>query len=272
MNSSFSPRFKPVVVIPSYNTGGILVPTVEEALRHADPHPVWVSVDGSTDGSPALLEPLQRAAGERLRVLFQPVNAGKGDAVLAALRVALAEGFTHLLTMDADGQHPGDKIPDFLREGASHPHDLLMGLPQFGPEAPWVRIWGRKLTNGVTALETPFAGLGDTLFGMRLYPAVGMSRAFAQTPFARGFDFDPEIAVRIVWLGHRPRQVPVPVRYISKGQGGVSHFHYLRDNILLTLLHFRLLPEFALFRVWLYAANSLTSAPVRRAKALAKNA
>ena len=125
-----------------------------------------------------------------------------------------------------------------------------MGKPEFGPDAPKARLYGRKLTIFWTDLETLWRGLGDTLFGMRVYPLRALLRAFEQTPFARGFDFDPEIAVRLRWAGCPICQVPVDCRYLSKEEGGVSHFHYLRDNVKLTCLHFRLMPEFLLRRLW----------------------
>ncbi len=241
--------FKPLVLIPSYNTGPILAGTVEKALEHAAPHPVWVVIDGSTDDSEAALAPLLDKDPERLRVLRRTRNGGKGRAVHHALDAAANAGHSHVLTMDADGQHPADRIPEFLRLGKRFPEDLIMGAPVFGPDVPTARLKGRKLTIFWTDLETPGAALGDTLFGMRLYPLDGLRKAFRQTVFARGFDFDPEIAVRLTWLGCRPRQLAVPVRYLRPDEGGVSHFNYLRDNIKLTLLHVRLVPEFLLLRL-----------------------
>jgi hypothetical protein len=56
----------------------------------------------------------------------------------------------------------------------------------------------------------------------------------------RRFDFDPEAAVRLVWHGLAPVNIPAPVRYLKPEDGGVSHFNYLRDNVLLTWMHARL--------------------------------
>ena len=61
---------------------------------------------------------------------------------------------------------------------------------------------------------------------------------------ARGFDFDPEIAVRLVWNGVPTINIPAPCRYLTKADGGVSHFNYLRDNVLLTWMHTRLFFNF----------------------------
>ena len=56
----------------------------------------------------------------------------------------------------------------------------------------------------------------------------------------RRFDFDPEAAVRMYWSGVTPVNIGTPVKYFSLEEGGVSHFNYLRDNILLSSMHARL--------------------------------
>ncbi len=240
--------FNPTILIPSYNSGVRLRSTVQAALDSG--YPVLVVVDGSTDGSDRELAQITGESIKRLTIVRLERNGGKGAAVLAGARRAATAGFTHLLTMDSDGQHPADRIPAFMETARTHPQDLIMGKPIFGPDVPPARLKGRKLTIWWTDLETHFCGLGDTLFGMRVYPLQAFLAAMDQTPFARGFDFDPEVAVRMVWLGCRPRQVEAPVRYFKAAEGGVSHFNYLRDNVKLTLLHFRLVPEWLLLRQW----------------------
>jgi glycosyltransferase involved in cell wall biosynthesis len=229
-----------VVLIPSFNTGPILRETVARALEHAGPHPVWVVIDGSTDGSAALLEPLAASHPEQLRVLDLPANRGKGAAVLHGLEAAVDAGFTHVLTMDADGQHPASFIPRFIREGAGHPEAAVFGRPVFDAAAPALRVNGRKVSNFWAHLETLGWGIDDSLFGMRLYPADDLLEVFRSTRFARRFDFDPEVAVRLAWRGVPIINLPTPVRYPSAEEGGVSQFRYLRDNTLLTWMHTRL--------------------------------
>lgn len=234
------------LLIPTYNTGPKLRATVEEALA-AWPR-VLVVVDGSTDGSDAALAE-SAAANPGLDILRLPKNGGKGAAVLAGAKHLRTLGATHVLCMDADGQHPADRIVPMMELSAANPDCTVMGSPVFGPEVPLERLKGRKLTIFWTELETCLCGLGDTLFGMRVYPVSGLIEAFGQTSFARGYDFDPEIAVRLCWLGYRPIQLAAPVRYFKKAEGGVSHFNYLRDNVKLTFLHFRLIPELLLGRL-----------------------
>ena len=235
---------KLVVLIPSYNSGPpLLTATVQAALAHWPD--VWVVIDGSTDGS---ADAMRRLADEnpRLRVLELATNHGKGAAVRHGALAAQVAGFSHLLTMDADGQHPADFIPKFAALAESHGGSAVFGAPLFGPEAPALRIQGRKISNSWAALETLGWGLGDSLFGMRIYPVEPLLAAFESTRWARRFDFDPEMAVRLAWAGVPVAVLPTPVRYLTREEGGVSQFRYLRDNTLLTWMHIRLCCGFLL--------------------------
>ncbi len=229
-----------LVLIPSYNTGAKLFETVAEARRFW--RPVWVVIDGSTDGT---AEALMRVAQDDpdLRVLVLPCNQGKGAAVLYGLREAQAQGFTHVLTMDADGQHSAAHIPQMMALSADRPDAMVLGMPIFDASAPAVRVAGRRAANFLANLQTLWAGIGDSLFGLRVYPIAPLLQAFEATRWMRRFDFDPEAAIRLCWRGVRPINVPTPVRYFRQDEGGVSHFHYLRDNLVLAFMYTRLLLE-----------------------------
>lgn len=232
-----------LLLIPTYNTGSKVLATVREALRCWAP--VWVVVDGSTDGTGAALEKLAESE-PNLRVLMLAKNAGKGAAVLHGLRAAEAEDFTHALTMDADGQHPAALIATFMETSAARPEALVLGLPQFDASAPALRVNGRKASNFWANVETLWAGIGDSLFGFRVYPIGPLRAVMEGTRWARRFDFDPEVAVRLCWRGVPPINVPAPCRYFTAAEGGVSQFRYLRDNTLLTWMHARLMVGFLL--------------------------
>ncbi|MGJ8644971.1 MAG: glycosyltransferase family 2 protein [Luteolibacter sp.] len=226
---------KPCVLIPSYNSGPLLRQTLAAVLAVWDD--VFVVIDGSTDGSD---KDLGEENHEGLRIHRLPENRGKGSAVLAGISLAQEEGFTHALAMDADGQHPADHIQRFMDAGKEHPESLVLGKPIFGSSAPNLRVQGRKISNWWANLETLWWGIDDSLFGMRLYPIVPLKKVFSQTFFARRFDFDPEVAVRLCWKGLPVINLPTPVKYLTAEEGGISQFRYLRDNALLTSMHFRL--------------------------------
>lgn len=243
-----TPSTTQLVLIPSYNPGPKVLDTVRAAL--ACWSPVWVVVDGSTDGSAALLQAL--AETERgLRVLVLPENQGKGSAVLEGIKQAAAIGFTHALTMDSDGQHPADLIPSFMAASAARPAAMVLGKPVFAADAPALRVNGRKVSNGWADLETLWMGIGDSLYGFRVYPIAPLIRIMRGNRFMRRFDFDPEAVVRLCWAGVRPINIDAPVRYLTAAEGGVSHFKYLRDNALLTWMHTRLFIGFLLRLPWL---------------------
>lgn len=230
-----------LVLIPSYNPGPKVFETVAAALEQWSP--VWVVVDGSTDGTGEAL--VQLAAGNAdLRVSVLPQNQGKGAAVLHGVRAALAERFTHVLTMDADGQHPAAEIPAFMAASAAAPAAMILGEPVFDASAPLLRVRGRKISNWWANVETMWAGIHDSLFGFRVYPAAALERVMRHQIWMRRFDFDVEAVVRLCWRGVRPLNRMAAVKYISVAEGGVSHFRYGRDNVLLTWMHARLLVGF----------------------------
>ena len=175
-----------------------------------------------------------------------PRNQGKGAAVLHGLQAAADAGYTHVLTMDADGQHPAAKIPEFMAASQENPGAMVLGRPVFDASAPSLRVGGRKISNGWANLETLWAGIGDSLFGFRVYPIAPLQEVMQKQHWMRRFDFDPEAAVRLCWRGVRPINVAAPVKYLLPEEGGVSHFNYLRDNILLTWMHTRLVVGFVL--------------------------
>ena len=238
-----NPSSTHLVLIPSFNTGERVYSTVRDARRYWNP--VWVVLDGSNDGTVEGLAKMA-AADAGLKVWALPVNRGKGTVVQFGLGEAGRAGFTHVLTMDADGQHPSEKIPEFMLASQRNPDAMILGCPKFDASAPLIRVRGRKISNWWANLETLHGGIGDSLCGFRVYPVEPLSAIMRKQRWMRRFDFDPEAVVRLCWYGVRIVNIAVPVRYFSSEEGGVSHFNYLRDNALLSFMHLRLMSEFVL--------------------------
>jgi len=119
-----------------------------------------------------------------------------------------------------------------------------------------LRVQGRRISNWWADLETLWAGIGDSLFGFRVYPVAPLLAVMRGQQWMRRFDFDPEAAVRLCWRGVPPLNLSAPVRYLRPEEGGVSHFRYWRDNALLTWMHLRLVLGF-LARLPLLALRAL---------------
>lgn len=246
-----------LVLIPTYNAGPKVLETVRQALVQWAP--VWVVVDGSTDGTGAQLQALASTEPD-LRVMVLDHNQGKGAAVMHGLAQAEVAGYTHVLTMDSDGQHPADLIPAFMAASQRQPGGMVLGKPVFDADAPALRVQGRKVSNAWANLETLWMGIGDSLYGFRVYPVAPLLRIMERQRWMRRFDFDIEAAVRLCWRGVWPVNLDAPVKYLRQEEGGVSHFNYLRDNLLLTWMHTRLMLGF-LWRLPLLLLRRMAGRP-----------
>ena len=225
------------VIIPSYNSGSLLERTVREDLEYVST--VIVVIDGSTDSSETGVIALASTT-QQLHIMTLPENCGKGAAVLKGFEFALRQGFSHAVVFDSDGQHEAADLPLFFEASRQHPEAMILGVPRFGPEAPELRIKGRLVGNWWTNLETLWGGINDSLFGFRLYPIVPSLQILNSIRGGRRFDFDTQLAVRLYWHGIPPVNISTPVHYKKRAAGGVSHFRYLRDNLLLVAIHTQL--------------------------------
>ena len=230
-----------LVLIPSFNPGAKGIETVRAARTQWAP--VWVVIDGSTDGTTDTLTAMA-ASDPQLRVIVRAQNGGKGAAIFDGVLEAWRLGFTHALTMDSDGQHPDQCIAAFMHASAANPAAMVLGVPIFDANAPSERVRGRKLANWATNVETLWGGIQDSLFGFRVYPIGPLLAVMNETRWMRRFDFDAEAVLRLFWCGVQPINLPAPVKYFRPAEGGVSHFNYWRDNVLLTSMYFRLFGSF----------------------------
>lgn len=221
-------------VIPVYNHE-LAVPAVAAALR-AQGLPVVLVDDGSNESCRISLERLAHDTGHRLVRL--PINGGKGAAVIAGLREALAQGFTHALQVDADGQHDLNDVPKFLAAARAEPEAIICGRPMFDASIPRVRFLSRYLTHALVWLQTlSFRHVRDSMCGFRLYPLRTVLEVVDKDGVGRRMDFDVELLVKLVWRGRTLRWIDTRVSYPADG---ISHFRMLKDNLRLAGMHVRL--------------------------------
>lgn len=204
------------------------------------------------DGSPAAArDRLRRLLGEHpgIELIERRRNGGKGAAVLTGMQAALQRGYSHAISVDADGQHQAADVCRLCRAAASHPDSIVSGLPVFGPDIPPSRLYGRMITTVLARLEAGTSTIRDAMCGLRCYPLALTVRVCEGYRVRFRMDFDPEILVRAAWQGVTVCYVETRVHY---PRDGVSHFRLFRDNVDMTLMHLRLLGG-ALLRmpVWL---------------------
>lgn len=244
-------RFRPCVIVPTYNNPMTVREVVKRVRRHC---PDVIVVDDASD-EPGRLSCEAIAADGLARVARRQSNGGKGAAVKTGFEVAHEVGFSHALQVDADGQHDIERIPHFLEQARERPDALLLGYPIYDDSAPKGRLIARRITGFWVALELGSAEvIKDAMIGFRVYP---LESALSVPVRGNRMDFDVEIAVRLARAGVPILNLPVGVRYLSKEEGGTSNFHAVRDNLRLSWMHTRL----CVLGLWRWFTKRLRLAP-----------
>lgn len=232
-------------VIPHYNHHQAFVNFLPDIMSAGLP---CIVVD---DGSlPESLEAIEcvLANYEQTWLLKHRVNRGKGAAIFTGAYYARAIGFTHILQIDADGQHDVGDVKKFVEYSHAHPDTIISGKPYFDEHAPRIRVYGRRITDFWVALESFSLQIKDGLCGFRIYPLHQLEKLLDTYHIGVRMEVETEILVKAVWLN-------IPLHFISTKvnypEDSVSHFHYGRDNVRLIALHIRLLLGMVIRSPWL---------------------
>lgn len=222
------------VVIPVYNHPGTIRGVVTD-LESLD-LTCFLIDDGSDTRTASILDELEEELGW-VRVKHLPENRGKGQALSEGFRLALNEGFSHAVVIDADAQHdPGD-VPRFLEAADSNPGAVIVGDPVFDETAPASRFYGRKISRYWVWIETLSRDINDPLVGYRCYPIERTLQVIERYQPGLRMEFDPEVLVEYYWEFGEVVNVRTRVTY-STGEG--SHFDLVRDNLRISWMHMRL--------------------------------
>lgn len=226
--------FHPCAVVPTHNHYREL-PNVVKALRARD-LTVFLVDDGSSSPAREAIAALH-APGQGVEVLRLPVNSGKGVAVVSGMRHAAAAGFSHVVQVDADGQHDLSALDALVQTACDNPGTLISGRPVYDHSIPRGRLIGRWLTHVWVWIETLSTRIADSMCGFRIYPLEATLRVLDHAKVGKHMDFDTEIMVRLFWSGTATLHIPVRVIY---PEGNTSNFRLLWDNWLISKMHTRL--------------------------------
>ncbi len=166
-----------------------------------------------------------------------PRTAGAARRSQTAYRVAAQGGASHVVQLDADGQHDPRDVPRFLEAAQQRPDALVLGQPVFDGSAPWIRRQGRKLSQLIVWLETASFAVADPLCGFRCIPLAPTLRILDAVPMGSRMDFDPELIVRLVRAGVPVVNLPTAIHY---PENGISHFDFVADNLRIAWAYARL--------------------------------
>lgn len=219
---------KVMIVIPVYDNPATVRGVVARALEVHDK--VMVVDDGSKDMVADIL------SGLNVHVIRHRKNMGKGASILSGALEAGRMGITHIVTIDADGQHDPADFRNLLPLMYTNPHAVIIGKRNFeGTDTPGLSVFGRNFSNFWMRLQTGIS-LGDTQSGFRAYPIGVLEKLNLRE---RHYSFEVEVLVKAAWAGVKILETDISVYYPPAGER-VSHFHGFLDNLRISILNTKL--------------------------------
>lgn len=222
------------VVIPNYNH----TQHIEQVIKTINSYelPTIIVNDGSDDLTKNTLESLTQE-NQSLQLIHLAQNQGKGGAVMAGMKAAHEQGFSHAIQVDADGQHNLNDLPHFISLSQNNPDAVICGIPDYDTSVPLGRLMPRYITHFWVWIETLSLHIKDSMCGFRVYPLSSTVDLIKTSYLGQRMDFDTEILVKLYWKSNNIINLPTKVTY---PQDGSSHFRLVHDNWLITKMHTRL--------------------------------
>ncbi len=230
------------VIIPTYNNDKTLASVIDRVLNFTDQ--VIVVNDGCTDSTSDILSKYGQ-----IDVVTHEVNQGKGVALKNGFKKAVELGYRYVITIDSDGQHNADELPNFIKKIEEEPDSLIVGARNMEQSSvPGKSSFGHKFSNFWYRVETGI-DLPDTQSGYRLYPVRLLDGMKFITP---KYEFEIEVIVRAAWKGINVTHVPVTVYYAPE-ETRVSHFRPFQDFTRVSILNtFLVFLALTIFRPLMY--------------------
>ena len=217
---------RPVVVIPAYKPGSVLVDIAEGLAGSPHVREVVVVDDGSGPDYAPIFYSLAREG--RARILSRKVNRGKGEALKQGFETALCRfpDSSGVVTADADGQH---LVMDILRVAEALENDnssLILGARSFDRRAPFRNRIGNLVTRRVMSILTG-CDVGTTQTGLRGIPMPLVPRLVKLT--SSGYEFETEMLLYCMMANVGITELKIETIYFARK--GCSHFRPFADSL-----------------------------------------
>lgn len=230
-------QIKCCVIIPTYNNQKTLRRVIDGVLKYSSENDILVIDDGSTDETASIL----KEYGNRIIVLSNSKNIGKGFSLRRGFEEASNRGFENAISIDSDGQHYPDDIQKFIAIAAENSGALLMGSRNMKQDGvPGKSSFGNKFSNFWFKVETGIS-LPDTQTGFRLYPLKPINKLRL---FTKKFELEIEVIVKLAW--RNVPIIPIDINVLYDPTERVSHFRPGPDFVRISLLN-TILVIFTLF-------------------------
>ncbi|MGM9735315.1 MAG: glycosyltransferase family 2 protein [Candidatus Cryptobacteroides sp.] len=213
------------VLMPAYDNAGTVADIVARILDQTS-HLIAID-DGSTDTTPEIL------SNAGITVITHEHNKGKGAALKSGFKAAAQRGYTHVVTIDSDGQHFPEDLPRFFEAIRQHPESIIVGCRDLSAgNMPKGNRFANKFSNFWFRLQTGIR-LDDTQTGYRAYP---LARTKGVRIMTSRYESELELLVFSAWHSTTMVQIPVKVHYPPAGER-VTHFRPFADFARISLLN-----------------------------------
>ena len=221
---------KTIIIIPTYNNPNSIKQVTFDVLNHN--YEVIVVDDGSDI---PIQELFSQEEQKGIYFVRHNINQGKGEAIVSGTKKAKELGFTHVLSIDGDGQHLASQAKLLLDicEG----DEIIIGARNFDLEhVPNGSKFGRWFSNMWACWDTGQV-IEDSLSGYRIYPISILDLTIK----TKRYDWEMEVIVRHADAGKKIKEVTIECYYPTPEER-VSHFKKFWDTMAIVWVHIQILP------------------------------
>lgn len=227
-------QFSPGIIIPTYNHGK---PLKEVVAKLSELNIPLIIVDDGNSPEEKVLIQEAAAVSSNAFVVTRKKNGGKGCAMRDGVRYAQKLSLTHVLQVDADGQHDLSQVTVFLDAAKNNPDKIINSFPSYDDSVPAIRKNSRRFATKWVHWVTLNSESKDVLCGFRVYPLNTYIQLLDRHAFIDSrMGYDADILIHYIWKGVEQVQLPVAVTYPLDG---LSNFRLVRDNLRISFMFAR---------------------------------
>jgi glycosyltransferase involved in cell wall biosynthesis len=214
-----------LIIVPAFNEAASIGDVISELKLQS--YDILVVSDGSTDATARI------ARENGARVLDLPINLGVGGALRAGFRFAIAENYSAVVQVDADGQHPANEIADLIAAANTHQAHMVIGSRFISLGTSMQVGLIRRMVMRVLARSSSKATgitITDTTSGFRIITQPLLSK-FAQS-FPTNYLGDTYEAVMAAGrAGYKVVEIPAALRERAAGESTASIYQSVSFTI-----------------------------------------
>jgi len=212
-----------IAVLPAFNEEATIAKVVLKTQKYVDK--VIVVDDGSSDMTATIAEKLGAL------VIRHNENLGKGAALKTGFDMAKSLDCKIVVTLDSDGQHDPDDIPNVIEPLLKNEADIVIGSRKLlKSKVPLHKKLGNKFLNFITNAASGTT-ISDTQSGFRAYSKKALEILEIKD---HGIGIESQLIMDATKKNLRIKEVPISITYGKK----TSTYNFFRHGtyVILTIL------------------------------------